>query len=128
MAANRKLPGCRHKAVLFFVDNRACQCSEDMRTEFARHGVLVLSYPPHTSNLSQVLDLQLFGCLKSAEKYLPRNDHPSASINHIIRIFKAYETVTTSTIVRSRWEKAGFEYGTMGKAFHLLISDGKIRE
>jgi hypothetical protein len=77
--------------------------------------------------LFQVFDLLLFGRLKSAKKYLPRNDQASASIDHIIRISKAYETVTTSTIVRSCWEKAGFEYAKMGKAFHLLVNDGKIR-
>jgi hypothetical protein len=128
IAANRKLPGCRNKPAILFCDNCACHCSEDILIEFARHGVLVLSSPPDTSNLLQVLDPLLFSRLKSAKKSLPRNDQASASIDHIIRIFKADETVTTSTIVRSYWEKTGFEYAKMGKAFHLLINDGKIRE
>jgi hypothetical protein len=45
-----------------------------------------------------------------------------------MRIFKAYETVTTSTMGRSCWEKAGFEYAKMGEVFHLVVNDGKIRE
>jgi hypothetical protein len=36
--------------------------------------------------------------------------------------------VTTSTMIRSCWEKEGFEYAKMGEAFHLLVNDGKIRE
>jgi hypothetical protein len=128
IAANRKLPGCRNKPAILFYDNCTCHCSEDILIEFARHGVLVLSYPAHTSNLFQVLDLLLFGCLKSAKKYLPRNDQSLASIDHIIRIFKAYEIVTTSTMVRSCWERAGFGYAIMGETFQLLVNDGKIRE
>jgi hypothetical protein len=84
IVANRKLPGCRNKPAILFCDNCACHCSEDILIEFARHGVPLLSYPPHTSNLFQVLDLLLFGRLKSAKKYLPRNDQASASIDHII--------------------------------------------
>jgi hypothetical protein len=123
VVANRKLPGCRNKSVVSFCDNCACHWSEDMLIEFARHGVLVLSYPPHTSNLFQLLDLLLFGRLKSAKKYLPGCDRAPTSIDHIIRMFKAYETVTTSTMVRSGWEKAGFEYAKMGKVFHLVVNN-----
>jgi hypothetical protein len=128
IAANKKLPGCRNKLAIVFCDNCTCHCSEDILIEFAGHRVLVLSYPPQTSNLFQGLDLLLFRRLKSTKNYLPRNDQASASIDHIIRIFRAYETVTTSTMVRSCWEKAGFECAKMGEAFHLLVNDGKIRE
>jgi hypothetical protein len=31
-------------------------------------------------------------------------------------------------MVRSCWEKAGFEYAKIGEAFHLLVNDGTIRE
>jgi hypothetical protein len=128
IAANKKLPGCRNKPAILFCGNWACHCSEDILIEFARHGVLVLSYPPHMSNLFQVLDLLLFSRLKSAKKYLPRNDQASTWIDHIVRISKAYQTVITNTMGRSCWEKAGFEYAKMGEAFHLLVNDGKIRE
>jgi hypothetical protein len=128
VAANRKLRGRRNKPATLFCDNCAYHCSEDTLIEFARHGVLVLSYPPHTSNLFQVFDLPMFGRLKSPKKYLPRNGQASASIDHIIWIFKAYETVSTSTMVRGYWEKAGLEDAKTGEAFHLLVNDGKIRE
>jgi hypothetical protein len=106
VVSNRKLPGCRNKPAISFYHNCPSPCSEDMLIEFARHGVLGLSYPPHTANLFQVLNLLLFRRLKSAKKYLPRNDRAPASIDHIMRIFKAYETVTTSTMGRSCWEDA----------------------
>jgi hypothetical protein len=47
---------------------------------------------------------------KSAKKYLPRNDQQPASINSILRLFKASETVIISTLIRSCREKAGFTF------------------
>jgi hypothetical protein len=76
---------------------------------FAERGVAVITYPPHTSHLCQVLDLLLFGQLKAAKKYIPRADADPTDSGHLVRIFKAYELVTTSTIVRASWKKAGFE-------------------
>ena len=78
--------------------------------EFAEQGVVVVTYPPHTSHIFQVLDVLLFGRLKSAKKYLPRNDGAPLQIDHLVRIFKAYEMVTTSSTIRASWVKAGFEY------------------
>jgi hypothetical protein len=130
IAANRKLPGCRNKPAILFCDSCARRCSEDVLAEFARHGVLAPSYPPHTSNLFQVLDLLLVGRLKSAKKYLPRNDQASALIDHIIRTFKACETVTINTMVRAvgrkqglsmpRWAKPSIYWSMMGKSENQL--------
>jgi hypothetical protein len=64
----------------------------------------------HTAHLFQVRDLLLFGRLKIAHKYIPRTDADPTDTDHLVRIFKAYELVTTSTTVRASWKKAGFEH------------------
>jgi hypothetical protein len=80
----------------------------------------------HTSRLFQVLDLVLFGQLKAAQKYIPRADADRTDADHIVRIFKAYELVTTSTTVRALWKQARFEYCKLDDTFQLLVNDGKI--
>jgi hypothetical protein len=82
----------------------------------------------YTSNLSQLLDVLLFGWLKSATKYLPRNDSDPAQIDHLAQIFKTCETVRTSTMVRASWLKVGFEDCKRDDAFHLVVVDKKIRD
>jgi hypothetical protein len=77
--------------------------------EFAERGVGVITYPPHTAHLFQVLDLLLFGRLKAAQKNIPRADADPTDTDHLVKIFKAYDLVTTSTTVRASWKKAGFE-------------------
>jgi hypothetical protein len=65
IADNRNWPGCRDELAILFCDDCAAHCSRDLLIEFARHGILVLTSPPDTSNLFQVLDPLLFGRLKS---------------------------------------------------------------
>jgi hypothetical protein len=66
--------------------------------------------------------------LKAAKKYLPRVDVDPTDADHLVRIFKAYELVTTSTTVRTSWKKAGFEYCKLDDTFQLLVNDGKIED
>jgi hypothetical protein len=60
--------------------------------------------------MRQVLDLFLFRRLKASRKYIPRNYADPAGINHLVKIFKAYELVPTNTTVRASSAKAEFEY------------------
>jgi hypothetical protein len=66
--------------------------------------------------------------LTIAKKYVPRDDTAPAGIDHLVRIFKTYETVTTSMTVRASWSKAGFEHVLSDGASYLVVNDGKIRD
>jgi hypothetical protein len=67
IADNRNLHGRPDKPAILFCDNCATHCSRGLLIEFAQHGILLLIYTPHTSNLFHGLDLLLFGRLKSAK-------------------------------------------------------------
>jgi hypothetical protein len=47
-----------------------------------------------------VLEVMLFGCLKSAKQYLPRNQDLDPQVGHTMRVFRTYEIATTSTTIR----------------------------
>jgi hypothetical protein len=55
-----ELNGMVSKSAILFCDNWSAHCSEDVLKKLARHGTLVIIYPPHTSHLFQVLDVLLF--------------------------------------------------------------------
>jgi hypothetical protein len=128
LETNRQLPGCENKFCIRFCDNCSIHCQDQLIKEFAERGVAAIAYPPHTSHLFQVLDLLLFGRLKTAEKYLPRADANPTDTDHLVRIFKEYELVTTSTTGRPSWKKVGFEYCKLDDTFQFLVNDGKIRD
>jgi hypothetical protein len=64
--------------------------------------------------------------LKPAKKYIPRADADPTDTNYLVRIFKAYELVTTSRTVRISWKKAGLGYCKLDDPFQVLLNDGKI--
>jgi hypothetical protein len=61
------------------------------------------------------------------KKYLPKDDSEDREIDHILRIFHAYEGVTTSMMIRVSWEKAGFSYYQRDGTFYLAADEGRIR-
>jgi hypothetical protein len=125
--SNRQLPGCQGKPAILFCDNCSSHCSEDILKELSAHGILLLTYPPHSSHVFQVLDVLLFGNLKSAKKYLPRDTSASPIVDHVLRVFRAYEQVTTSTTVRASWQKAGFGFVRRDGTYYLWVDEAKIR-
>jgi hypothetical protein len=102
--------------------------SDSILRKLACHGVLVLTYPPHTSHIVQVLDVLLFGIMKRSKKYQMRDDWLSLDVDHILRLFRAYEAVTTSTTIRAAWRKAGFEYENRNMTTYLSVNERQIRE
>jgi hypothetical protein len=59
--------------------------------------------------------------------YLARNDNLDPQVDHACRAFRSYEIATTSTTVRSSWEKAGFRSVGCDGVYYLWIDEGRIR-
>jgi hypothetical protein len=72
--SNRTLKGCNSKPAISFCDNCSIHCTEDILKKLVCHGVIVLTYPPHTYHIFQVLDVLLFGVLKRAKNHQRRDD------------------------------------------------------
>jgi hypothetical protein len=108
--SNRQLPGCSGKPAIRFSDNWLCHCSDETLRELALDRVLVITYPPHSSQIFQVLDVLLFGRLKAAKKYFIRDAAVSPQLDHVMRAFRPHEQATTSSTVRESWEKAGLRF------------------
>jgi hypothetical protein len=65
--------------------------------------------------------------LKVFKKYLTKYDNEDREIDHILRIFPAYEGVTTSMMIRASWKKAGFSYHRREGIFYITLDERKIR-
>jgi hypothetical protein len=126
--ANWQLPGCGKKPAISFCDNCSAHMSNSMLQKLARHGVLVLTYPPHMSHIFQVLDALLFGLVKRSKKYQIRDDTLPIHIDHILRLFRAYEAAMASTTIRAAWRQIGFEYENRNMTMYVSRNEGQIRE
>jgi hypothetical protein len=125
--SNRLLPGCQNKPAILFCDNCASHCSDEVKWELAEHRILLITYPPHTSHIFQVIDTLLFGRLKAEKKCLLRNLNLGRDLDHVMRIFRAYELATTSLTVRSSWEKTGFGFEQRDGTWYLYVNETKVR-
>jgi hypothetical protein len=84
---NCEFPGCARKPTILFCDNCSAHCGESFLKELAKHCVLLILYPPHTSHAFQVLDTRQLGRLKAAKKHEPRDPGLYFQLDHIIRTF-----------------------------------------
>jgi hypothetical protein len=94
--------------------------------ELAKLRVLVVSYPPHTSQIFQVLDRLLFGRLKAAKKHLVGDLEEFAELDHVVRIFKAYELETTSTTIRASFQQTALDYEQRDGIWYLIVNDQRL--
>jgi hypothetical protein len=121
------MPARDTPAILFF-DNCRAHCQETLLRELARLWVIVITYPPHTSGIFQVLDRLVFGVLKSAKRAVKKNSDLESVIDHARRIFVAYERATCSETIRGSWAHTGFDYVKVDGIWHLAVNEKKIRE
>jgi hypothetical protein len=116
--ANRQLPGCDKKPAILFCDNCSAHMSNSMSTKLARHGVLVLTYPPDMSHIFQLLDVLLFSLVKRSKKYQIRDDTLPIHVDYILRLFRAYGAAMASITIQlyttgrpSDWQISRLEDG-----------------
>jgi hypothetical protein len=97
--SNQDIPGSRTKPGVVFWDNGARHCYGDIFQEWGKHRIPLITYPPHTSPIIQVIDVMLFGRLKSAKKCLPSNNKLDPQVDHTMRVFRTYEVATAGMTV-----------------------------
>ena len=123
----RNITGCQDKKSLLFLDNCSCHLDNEMLRKLADHKVILITYPPHTSGLFQVLDRLTFSLMKGAKRRIFKDDNINPIVDHIKRIFKGYEEATTSENIRAAFEHTGFSYFLEDNVFYLKVEEDKIK-
>jgi hypothetical protein len=82
---------------------------------------------PHTLQIFQVRDRLLFGRLKAAKKQPVRDLEESAQLDHVVRVFKADELVTTRTTNRASFQQTRFDYERPDGTWHQIVNDQRLR-
>jgi hypothetical protein len=112
---------------ILFMDNLYSPCSGRCLQIIADNNILVISFPPHTSHVFQMLDLVIFGAMKKHKASIEKNRDLNPSADLIFRVFRALELATCSTTIRASFQKAGFIYDVHGNSVILRVNEEKIR-
>ena len=123
----RKIDGCADKPALLFYDNCQAHIDEDLLRNLAENKILVITYPPHTSQIFQALDRLTFSLIKEKKRHALKDDDENPLIDHIRRIFKGYEESTTSENVRAAFTHTGFNQIEIDGVKYLQVDEDKIR-
>ena len=80
--------------------------------------ISVIPIPSHSSHLAQMLDVSVFNVFKGNYMSTPSSSlYKSLFTRKLMHIKKAYQSTVTEELIKSGWEKAGFE---------LVIDNGEI--
>jgi hypothetical protein len=110
------------------MDSAILHPSEHARRIFGENHILAITFPAHTTNLFQVLNLLFFGVFKKL-KESPIGEFDDDSVNaEISKLIHAYEQTVTSSTRRTSFQQAGFEHDITVRPFKLQVVEERLRE
>jgi hypothetical protein len=130
----------QNEIAVLLMDNASVHYDEELNALCGAHKILILTFPPHTSQIFQPLDLCLFSAFK-AEKGLLKPELPRNSREgQIVLLIEAWEKSSVSRNVRKSFHCAGitidqtegsrsiFPLMSLGFAAHLDFRSSTICE
>jgi hypothetical protein len=108
---------------ILFMDNCSTHLADQIVQLLTTHKIKVITFPPHSSGIFQMLDLVFFGVFKSQKKRLSKNASVPVMEDHAMRMFRACEAAGASTTVRGCFTRAGFVYHKSPEGGYVLSFD-----
>lgn len=111
--ANTVKSSVENNKVLLLLDNHESHISVEAIKVCREKGIILLSFPPHTTHKTQPLDVGVFGPFKSylataQHDWLLSNPAKALTIRHLARLAKlAYETAFTIKNITSSFKNTG---------------------
>ena len=97
---------------VLLMDNFSSHCSQRIMDLLGNLNIQVITFPPHTTHIFQMLDLVTFGIMKTKMPQYKTSKDLSPAAEHIYKLYKAFEEATVSSSVRAAFVRAGFVYNS----------------
>lgn len=118
----------QNEEAILLCDNCNSHISRNVKLVLAQNRIKLISFPPHTSHLFQMLDLVTFGVMKHSQSTMKTPFDRGTQADVIYRNLKAFETATLSSNNRAGFLKAGFLYDTTSTPYKIKINENKVME
>lgn len=92
---------------LLMMDSCSVHCDKSILKCLGENNVIVLTFPAHTTNIFQPLDLSLFGIFKKAKNTETDSEMQDEVNKSIIKCIQIYEQTATSFNIRGSFRRAG---------------------
>jgi hypothetical protein len=124
----RQANGIPDASAVLLMDNCAAHLKPETVQLLSENLVKIITFPPHTSGIFQMLDLVFFGAFKQAKRRLHKDESVHVMEDHARRMFRAFETAGASDTVRGSFKHAGFNYSKHPEGYYTLeFDEDKVR-
>jgi hypothetical protein len=123
----RSIPEYQSELAYILMDNLSAHCTPEIIGLFSEHQIIVLTFPPHTSNLFQPLDLCFFSVLKNYKKTLRPEISRDSAEGQILLLLEAYEKTATGRTIRSSFSLAGLAPEPNDTKMRVVFDSSLIR-
>jgi hypothetical protein len=117
-----------NEIAVLMMDNCGSHVHQEILELLTSNRILAFTFPPHSTNLLQPLDLVLFGLFKRAkllhEPELPRWSREG----QIVLLQETYEKVATCRNIRSSFKKAGVTLNCTRRPYTVRFDEDLVRE
>ena len=114
------------KTAILLMDNCSIHTRPSVLLHLKEHNVKVITFPPHTTQIFQVLDLSLFGVLKRKTQYKLPLSNDNSTVKFIQKIFHSLKQTLIEDNVRNAFKMLGFEYDVSHTPYTLLFREEKL--
>jgi hypothetical protein len=105
------------------IDNCSAHLKPETIQLLSENLVKIITFPPHTSGIFQMLDLVFFGVFKQTKRRLNKDESIHVTEDHARRMFRAFEAAGASETVRGSFRHAGFNYSKHPEGYYTLVFD-----
>jgi hypothetical protein len=112
---------------VLLMDSAVPHTSERVRRLLGENNIIAVTFPAHTTNLFQALDLVFFGVFRKLKASATGEFDDDSVSAQIIKLIQAYEQTATSSTIRGSCLPAGFEHDTAIRSFKLRVVEERLR-
>jgi hypothetical protein len=115
------------KPAILLMDNWSIHTKPEVLKMLREHDVKVITFPPHTTQVFQTLDLSLFGVLKRNMQYKLPVGNDDRVVAFIQKAFHSVKQTFVPDNVRNAFKMLGFEFNIAKSPYTLLLREEKLR-
>jgi hypothetical protein len=128
VATVRDRPGLENEFGVLLMDSAPAHMSDRVLRLLGENKIIAITFPAHTTNLFQALDLVFFGALKKL-KATAVGEFEDDSVNaQITKLIQAFEQTATSATIRGAFRKAGLELDVSRRPFKVKVVEERLRD
>jgi hypothetical protein len=121
-------PGLETERAILLMDSAVPHIFARIRQDFDEKDIVAITFPAHTINLFQALDLVFFGAVKESKARAVGECDDDSAHPQITKIVQVYEQTATSSTTKGSFRKTGMLFYVAKWSFRIRIVELTLRE